>query len=269
MPFPPSIVIMATTSNKQVIFRVEYGGLGAHLFYSALPRLLKAHRLADEVLISDRSRYRNPAIFDLVWRNHPYLDGVSADPPTPLRLITESQETKIVNIIFEGYGLWSPEEFPVEIHQSIETSPTFDDHFIDLNYVSYVGAFTPIDKLDVYQRHPDHVMVNPDRFSRTCFPRRRKVFTKSLQEYACLIASARSFVTLTSGGRDARRGPEQAINRLPWAWPKHDLSSWHSPHDQGRRNPFPPSRVEQLLPAAQYVAFGEVSQPVRALPPPC
>ncbi len=200
MPFPPSIVIMATTSNKQVIFRVEYGGLGDHLFYSALPRLLKAHRLADEVLISDRSRYRNPAIFDLVWRNHPYLDGVSADPPTPLRLITESQETKIVNIIFEGYGLWSPEEFPVEIHQSIETSPTFDDHFIDLNYVSYVGAFTPIDKLDVYQRHPDHVMVNPDRFSRTCFPRRRKVFTKSLQEYACLIASARSFVTLTSGG---------------------------------------------------------------------
>ena len=149
---------------------------------------------------SDRSHYRNPAIFDLVWRDNPHLDGVSDDPPTPLADVTASRETKIVNILFERFGLHAPEEFPVEIHRRIPLDGAFDDHFIDLNYISFVGAFTPLDKIAVYRRHPDHVMVNPDRFSRLVFPRRRKVFTTSLFEYASLIASARSFVTLASGG---------------------------------------------------------------------
>lgn len=197
---PGTATLMASTATRRVVFRVEYGGLGDHLFFSALPRLLKERRLADEVLISDASPYRDPAIFDLVWRHNPFLDGVSADPPTPLPVVSASGETKIVNIIFARFGLHSPEEFPVEIHERIPLNPAFDDHFIDLNYVSFVGAFTPLDKIAVYRRHPDHVLVNPDRLSRLVFPRRRMVFTASLHEYASLIASARSFVTLASGG---------------------------------------------------------------------
>lgn len=83
---------------------MEYGGLGDHLFYSALPRLLKERGLANEVYISDQSNFRNSAIFDLIWKGNPHLNGISSEPPTPLVGIKNSKEQKIVNIIFERFG---------------------------------------------------------------------------------------------------------------------------------------------------------------------
>lgn len=187
-------------TNKKVIFKVEYGGLGDHLFYSALPRLLKEQNIADEVYISDQSNFRNPAIFDLIWKVNPHLDGVSPEATTPLLEIADSKEQKIVNIIFERYGLHSEKEFPVEIYQALEMPKILGDKYIDLNYVSFIGAFSLIDKIRVYCQYPDHIMINPDKLSNFLFPKRKKIFTKSLQEYASLIASSSDFVTLASGG---------------------------------------------------------------------
>jgi len=187
-------------TNKKVIFKVEYGGLGDHLFYSALPRLLKEQRLADEVYISDQSNFRNSAIFDLIWKNNPYLNGVSTETPTSLSEIKDSKESKIVNIIFERFGLHSEKEFPVETYQDLEMPKALGEKYIDLNYVSFIGAFSFLDKLKVYQQHPDYIMINPDEVSSALFPKRKKIFTKSLQEYVGLIASSSAFVTLASGG---------------------------------------------------------------------
>lgn len=187
-------------ANKKVIFKVEYGGLGDHLFYSALPRLLKEQGLADEVYISDQSNFRNPAIFDLIWKANPHLDGVSSEALTPLVEIADTKEHKIVNIIFERFGLYSEKEFPVEIYQDLELPKVLGGKYIDLNYVSFIGAFSWMDKISVYRRYPDHAMINPDKLSSLLFPSRKKIFTKSLQEYASLIASSSDFVTLASGG---------------------------------------------------------------------
>ena len=81
---------------KKVIFRVEYGGLGDHLFYSALPRLLKENKLADQVYIASNSNFRNPQIFDLVWKNNPHLDGISDEVPTLTKQISNSSQNKMV-----------------------------------------------------------------------------------------------------------------------------------------------------------------------------
>lgn len=186
--------------NKKVIFKVEYGGLGDHLFYSALPRILKEQKLANEVYISDQSNFRNPAIFDLIWKGNPHLDGISAEGPTPLLDIKESKEQKIVNIIFERFGLHSDHEFPVEVYQELELPPNPGEKYIDLNYVSFVGAFSFLDKIQVYRQYPDYIMINPDKLISFLFPKRKKIFTKSLLEYAALIASSSAFVTLASGG---------------------------------------------------------------------
>ena len=195
---------MITPLNKKVIFKVEYGGLGDHLFYSALPRLLKQSQLADEVYISDQSNFRNPAIFDLIWKDNSYLDGISSEEPTKLSEIHNSKEKKIVNIIFEKFGLHSAEEFPVEIYQNLPAADQAGGKYIDLNYVSFIGAFSWFDKINVYRQYSDYVIINPDRLSSFLFkifsPSRKQLFTKSLQHYASLIASSAEFVTVASGG---------------------------------------------------------------------
>ena len=185
---------------KKVIFRVEYGGLGDHLFYSALPRLLKERKIADEVYIASNSNFRNPQIFDLVWKNNPHLDGISDEAPTSTLQISNSTQTKIVNRIFEQYGIESDIEIPVEVYQPVEVKPHLVDKYIDLNYVSYVGAFAWFDKFKLYLQYPDHVMINPDRLATIFFPGRKKVFTRSLMDYAQRIAASSAFVTLASGG---------------------------------------------------------------------
>ncbi|MBU3593258.1 hypothetical protein ICN42_04010 [Polynucleobacter sp. 71A-WALBACH] len=187
-------------ANKKIIFKVEYGGLGDHLFYSALPRLLKEQKLADEVYISDKSNFRNPAIFDLIWKHNPHLNGIGPDAPTSLTEIHDSKEQKIVNIIFERFGLHSEKEFPVEVYQELEMPNTLGGKYIDLNYVSFIGAFSFLDKIKVYRQHPDHIMINPDKLTSFLFAKCKKIVTKSLLEYAGLIASSSSFITLASGG---------------------------------------------------------------------
>lgn len=186
--------------NKKVIFKVEYGGLGDHLFYSALPRILKEQKLADEVYISDQSNFRNPQIFDLVWKENPCLDGKSSEAPSSMLEIPQSNQSKIVNLIFEKFGITSEQEIPVEIYPQLEVNESLRDQYIDLNYVSFVGAFTWLDMLKAYRDHPDHVMINPDRLAIFLFPNRKKIFPKSLLEYAHLINASTSFVTLASGG---------------------------------------------------------------------
>lgn len=170
------------------------------MFFSALPRLLKERGLADEVYISDQSNFRNPTIFDLIWKNNPHLNGISSESPTPLLEIKQSKEQKVVNIIFERFGLRSENEFPVEVYQELEMPDVLGQKYIDLNYVSYIGAFSFVDKIKVYRQYPDHIMINPDKLSSFLFYKRKKIFTKSLQEYAVLIASSSAFVTLASGG---------------------------------------------------------------------
>lgn len=197
-------ILIKVNGKKKVIFKVEYGGLGDHLFYSALPRLLKQYQLADEVYISDQSKFRNPDIFDLIWKDNPYLDGYSSEDATKLAQIQDSKETKIVNIIFERFGLRSKEEFPVELYNQLPTFNQDGCKYIDLNYVSFIGAFSWLDKINVYRKYPDYQIVNPDRCSSYLFkifsPNRKQIFTKSLRHYASLIASSSAFVTVSSGG---------------------------------------------------------------------
>ena len=186
--------------NKEIVFKLEYGGLGDHLFYSALPRILKEQGLAEKVYLSDQSNFRNPQIFDLIWKNNPYLNGISDQPPTPLQDNPASKQTKIVNLIFEKFGITADQEIPVEVYPKLEVNPALEGNYIDLNYVSFVGAFSWLDKIGVYRQYPNHVIVNPDRLTRWLLPKRKMIFTKSLLEYAHLINAATSFVTLASGG---------------------------------------------------------------------
>ena len=57
-----------------VIISQPWGGLGDNLQYSTLPQLFS--ELGYNVYISKSNAYRNPEIYELVWKLNPYIKGI-------------------------------------------------------------------------------------------------------------------------------------------------------------------------------------------------
>jgi hypothetical protein len=185
----------------EVILKIEFGGLGDHLFHTPLPRLLKEYGLAKKVYLSYNSAVRNEESLDFVWGTNPYLDGFSSFPATKFEPI-KTNDITLMNIIAAHHGIpeLGMELFP-EIHKELAVSTQFSaNSYIDLNYTSFIGALTPLDKLRIYNLYHNHLIVNPSQMVRTILPFRKFIYTSSLIEYATLIKSCKDFVCLASGG---------------------------------------------------------------------
>ena len=66
------------SNEKAIVISQPWGGLGDNLQYSTLPELYA--QLGFDVYISSSNAYRNPEIYDLVWKHNPYVKGVSDLP---------------------------------------------------------------------------------------------------------------------------------------------------------------------------------------------
>lgn len=186
---------------KEFIIKIEFGGLGDHLFHTPLPRLLKKYNLADKVFISNQSPIRNNESLNFVWDSNPYLDGFSSSPPTKL-IAASTQKKSLIDIIAANHGIPEQDfELTPEIYKTLDTSSLFSkDSYIDLNYTSFVGALTTIDLLKIFKSYPNHLIVNPQPIIQVLLPHRKFIFTTSLVQYATLIRSCKNFVCLASGG---------------------------------------------------------------------
>ena len=184
---------------SKYVFHVEYGGLGDHLFYSPLPRLLKEYGIADQVYLSTASRFRSAETYELVWGTNPYLDGRSDEPPTKAASIIPSVN-KIINVAIAGHNIDLQDELNPEIYFPNQIVDRYaGNHYIDFNYTSYTGAFTTLDAIEILRKNPQLVVVNPSKkLSR--YIKNQHVVTISLWDYALLIKSAGSFAALASGG---------------------------------------------------------------------
>jgi hypothetical protein len=65
-------------THVDIIISQPWGGLGDNLQYSTLPELYS--KLGHKVYISSTNAYRNPEIYDLVWKLNPYVSGISDAP---------------------------------------------------------------------------------------------------------------------------------------------------------------------------------------------
>ena len=182
------------------VFKVDYGGLGDHLFYSALPRLLKEADPKRLVYLSAQSVFRNPQTFDLVWKHNPYLDGQSSDAPSDIAPECAQATQKVMNRIYERFGFIAETEFLPELYYPLSVAPAFKQDYIDLNYISFIGALAWFDKIAILKNHPNHIVVNPEPWMQQWLRGRQYQFTQSLIEYATLLNSATHFVTVASGG---------------------------------------------------------------------
>lgn len=188
-----------TNPLKTYVFEVEYGGLGDHLFYSPLPRLLKEHGLADKVYLSARSKVRNIQTIELVWKTNPYLDGLIDEVPSNVYR-QQATVNKVINLEMAKHGI----VINSEIYPELFSIPTKNEYlsekaFLDLNYISYVGAITPLDEIVIVLKNPSLVVINPKAYLHP-FLSSKPIFTASLNDYAQIIYSASEFRCLTSGG---------------------------------------------------------------------
>jgi hypothetical protein len=65
--------------SRSIILYQPWGGLGDNLQYTTLHELF--YNLGYKVCISTRNVYRNPEIYDLVWKFNPYVEDLSDDDP--------------------------------------------------------------------------------------------------------------------------------------------------------------------------------------------
>jgi hypothetical protein len=198
---------------EKYVFEVRYGGLGDHLFYTPLPRLLKELGIAKNVYLYDKSPIRNPETYDLVWKINPYLDGLSDAPPN-LKNVLQHTVHKATNFNLAEHGVIFDHEIQPEIYAKELFSEKYSDkNYIDLNYISFAGAFTSIDGLIFLKQNPNSIMVNPSNWYRR-WSKNKYVYTNSLLDYISLIASSASFTCLTSGGASLAAALGKSANVL-------------------------------------------------------
>jgi hypothetical protein len=65
--------------ENNIIISQPWGGLGDNLQFSTLPKIFS--EMGFNVYISKNNSYRNPEIYDLVWKLNPYVKGEIDLPP--------------------------------------------------------------------------------------------------------------------------------------------------------------------------------------------
>jgi hypothetical protein len=61
------------------VIQIPYPGIGDHLFYSPLPKLLVTQGLAKRVWISEKSRMRSDEMKNIIWESNPFIEGFTTN----------------------------------------------------------------------------------------------------------------------------------------------------------------------------------------------
>ena len=91
--------------EKKILY-VNWGGIGDHLAFTTLPEIFS--KLGYEFYISDKSIFRDPKVYDLLWGSNPYVKGYTSEPPNCGHL--------------DNWGVENPPAFQKELttHRNIE-----------------------------------------------------------------------------------------------------------------------------------------------------
>jgi len=188
---------------EKFIIKVNYGGLGDHLFYSHLPKIAKTVAGYSKVLVSLRSEFRNPEYKRLVWEMNPFVDGFCQDDAPYPEFGALAPGTNLLDRIMIERGLDDGLRFhEPEVYYLPKTLPGMAGRSVyDPNFVSNVGEIHTPALVRFFAANgggPDFQLRQRDR----CFPvpRAREITTESLYHYCDLIHSCGAFYCLASGG---------------------------------------------------------------------
>lgn len=125
-------ILAHAIQNKKLIIQVMYGGLGDHLIYSSLPRLL-FENYDIKTYISNKSLYRSPEIRKFVWESNPYITFTD-EKGWSLQGSTITTENKTLDkVLQEIFGLecdGTPEVF----HKSNKVNEVAGKTIVDVSF---------------------------------------------------------------------------------------------------------------------------------------
>ncbi len=127
--------------KKQLILELKKGGLGDHLFYSHIPRIAKEFGEYNEVLISNRSIFRNDAYRKLIWEFNPFVDGFTDEPGLYYQVEKLNDNENLLDMLMLKYGLDDGKRWhEPELFYTPEKKLAYQNSIIyDPNYISYTG----------------------------------------------------------------------------------------------------------------------------------
>jgi hypothetical protein len=127
--------------QKILIIEIRKGGLGDHLFYSHLPRIVKQTKAFDKVYISNHSYFRHQDNKKLIWELNPFVDGFTNNKGV-FKFSTKCNEKQnMLDSIMLEYGL----DDGIRMHEpEIYYKPNINSslaniNVYDPNYQSYTG----------------------------------------------------------------------------------------------------------------------------------
>ena len=125
--------------GDELIIYIEYSGLGDHLFYSHIPRLIKQQKKFKKVYISLDNKYRNDEIKKLVWDLNPYVDGYKKGRYPTYKFLINLKDKNLLDTIGYMYGLNINDSEP-EIYYSPNLINSLENKTLyDPNYISNCG----------------------------------------------------------------------------------------------------------------------------------
>ncbi len=202
--------------SKDLIIKIDYGGLGDHLFFSHIPRIAKLNCNAkheadmggyDKVYIHSSSPFRHNDYKRLIWEQNPYVDGFIDQEPTKRDEIDDSNldECNILDKFMLAYGIDDKNRF----HEpEIQYKPKFREEYnkviFDPNYISNSGdEFTLSDIIDYFYRNNIYIdAVMADLGGKRCFDENVRadfIKTKNLEDFCDLIYSAKALYCFATG----------------------------------------------------------------------
>ncbi len=191
---------------EEIVFSIDHGGLGDHLFWSWIPEVAKSLGVKRVFLNPRTSKFRNTEYLKF-WTDNPFVDGLMDSPCTKIRdLYPYSPDFNMLDLSLWNMGLDDGKRWhEPKIYYTPKLRPEWAELSVyDPNYLSNVGE---IHTRRVHENLPiSFVQLKPGEKNYAFFPSMifpdgvTEIETPTIWDYADLIHSCKAFYCLTSGG---------------------------------------------------------------------
>ncbi len=185
---------------EEIVFQIDHGGLGDHLFWSWIPEVAKSLGVKRVLLNAQDSKWRHQDYYQL-WTDNPFMDGITEKPGTKVRdFYPYSPDYNMLDLSLWNMALDDGKRWhEPKIYYTPKLRSEWSDLTVyDPNYISNVGRIYPH-----YLRHriPGYaVQLKPRAVHCACNDLCEGPETPTLWDYCDLIHSCKAFYCLTSGG---------------------------------------------------------------------
>lgn len=200
---------MAFKDGRMVLAQ-PWGGLGDNLQFSTLPELCAREGI--DFYLSSENAYRNEEIYELVWRDNPYVRGVVDDQPNAgatLPWVANASHYNIIGLNELRHGFSAENR-----HAKIQYTPKKLDRFFDAIVVD-VGAVSSF-KQGFYDIEVVKSLITEQvggesfflvvskydsLFGKFHVENGEELHVESLFDYCDILHSCKSYFCLLSGGQ--------------------------------------------------------------------